>query len=177
MKLTGRLRQSEHEPRPYGSGPSEIAKRHLWRINWKAEGLPYCGVYAISPDNRWPTKIGVSIAPAKRVVELQTASWKRLDVAEYAYCESFKEARAVEKKAHEMLAADGAALHGEWFDIKPDKAMEVVRFAANTLNIGLRTDIPTERLEHFLYRFQYDLEETLARNEIPDNMVEVDFNT
>lgn len=164
MRLTNRKRQAEDKRESLRGNVHALAERHLWRLNWKAEGLPYCGIYAVSPDNRWPTKIGISTAPAKRVIDLQTASWRRLDIAGYAYCESFRDARAVEAKTHELLKGDAKILHGEWFDIKPDKAMEIVAFAAGVLGIELRRDIPNARLEEVLWVFQHNLQQSLTED-------------
>lgn len=130
-----------------------LAQDHLWRVDWKAYGYPYCGIYAVSPDNRWPTKIGISTIPSQRVAALQTACWRRLDIAAYVYCDSVKDARAVEQKTHKILSDDAKIMNGEWFDIKPDKAMEVVSFAAATLGIEIRNDVPDEKIAKLLYTF------------------------
>ncbi len=136
MRLTSRTRQDA------SSSPNEI-----WRVNWRAEGYAFCGIYVISPDNRWPSKIGVSQNPVKRLIGLQTACWKKLDIAEYKYAVDFAAARLVEQMVHQILKDDGKLMYGEWFDLKPDKAMEVIDFAALQLNIELRSDVPDLKIQ------------------------------
>lgn len=137
MKLTQRGRQHSDELLDDREREDE-----LWRVNWRALGYPFCGIYAISPDNRWPTKVGISQNPVKRLINLQGACWKRLDIAAYRYCENFNTARLVEKKAHETLKSDGKLMSGEWFDVRPEQALEVIEFSAQVLGIELRNDIP-----------------------------------
>lgn len=36
-------------------------------------------------------------------------------------------------------------MHGEWFDVRPDKAAEIMQFAGAALGIEMRRDIPDER--------------------------------
>lgn len=67
-----------------------------------------------------------------------------MDIAEYRYAENAAKAREVEKSVHRMLTEDGKLLEGEWFDIKPEKAIETIEFAAGSLGIELRSDIPDE---------------------------------
>jgi hypothetical protein len=143
MRLTNRPQQHQG----IGCGyQAEALEHELWRVNWRHQGYPYCGIYAISPDNRWPTKIGISQNPTKRLVSLQGACWRRLDIVEYRYCADFNSARLVEKKAHEILKEEGKLLNGEWFDTKPDKALDVIEFAALGVGIELRKEIPDERV-------------------------------
>lgn len=129
MRLTNRTRE-------------DVSSRcsELWRINWKREGYPYCGIYVISPDNRWPSKIGISQNPAKRVIELQVACWRKLDIAEYCFAADMAAARLVEQKSHEILIESDRLMQGEWFDMRPDKAMDVIKFAALKVGVELRTD-------------------------------------
>ena len=113
----------------------------------------------ISPDNRWPCKVGISQNPSKRVTSIQTSCWRRVDIAEYRYCANSNQARAVEKKVHDTLTADGILMHGEWFDIRPDKALDIIEFSAMTLGVELRHDIPDDQLREKLRGFCYSLME------------------
>lgn len=145
MKLTQRTRQNE------GLSILGDLEKQLWRINWKQEGYPFCGIYAISPaDNGWPTKIGISQNPVKRLDGLQTACWKRLEIREYRYAANFKEAKEIEQKVHADLSADGKSLHGEWFDIKAEKAIELVDFVAELRGIWVSLEIPDEKIGNIL---------------------------
>lgn len=137
MKLTKRMRQgSSREIHNY--------EKELWRINWKAVGYPFCGIYVISPDNRWPCKIGISANPVKRLISLQGACWRRLDIAEYCYANSPEEAYAIEQRVHKTLEGDGLLMLGEWFDIRPDKADETIRFTAGVLGIEVSKELPDD---------------------------------
>lgn len=141
--VTIRRRQGE-------SGFYEDMKDQLWRINWKAEGYSFCGVYCVSPDNGWPTKIGISQNPIKRLAQIQTHVWKRVDIMGYRYCENAVAAKAVEQKTHEILRGDGLSLHGEWFDIRAEKAIENIEFAGLSLGVETRSDIPDSKIEFWL---------------------------
>lgn len=133
------------------SGPPPITSSHhglladyqlnpatqVWLADWKTHKLPYCTVYIIAPEAHWPCKIGVSTYGRKRLASLQTSHWKRLYVTHSFWCGTIKEATAVEAKAHQMLDEEEVWLLGEWFDKRPDKAAEVVRFSAEVLGIEL----------------------------------------
>lgn len=160
MKLTRRTRQGSGGKFEHYSDWADLYKG-LWRVDWKDAGYPYCGIYVITADNGWPCKIGISQNPVKRLLSLQSANWRKIDIQEYRYCENAVQARAVEQKAHEMLHGDGKSLLGEWFDCRPDQAIEVIQFAADVLGVSLRTDIPDERIRETLLQmadYQYTAE-------------------
>ena len=140
---TARDRQGDASP---GFLSEENLRDNLWRINWRSWGYKLCGVYMICPDNYWPTKIGISHNPTSRLIELQVGSWRTLSVQRFAYCQSHKDARAVEKKTHQSLVLDGKSLSGEWFDIRPKEAFDLIQFNAALLGIELSTEIPDDRI-------------------------------
>ena len=142
MRLTQRRRQGL--PIYIDTTLDSNQKLELWRVNWKQWGYSYCGLYAVCPDNAWPTKIGISQNPVKRLISIQTSVWKRVDIFDYRYFENSIQAREVEKKSHELMAADGLSMMGEWFDIRPDKAMEIVDFAASLLGYEAKTEVPND---------------------------------
>jgi len=115
--------------------------KQVWLADWKAWGLPYCSIYVIAPEGHWPCKIGISVNASKRVRTLQTSHWKMLVVAKCYWAPTVADARKVEQKAHEMLKADDAYLLGEWFDKTPEKAAEVIEFAAMTTGVDLHDEI------------------------------------
>ena len=106
-------------------------------VDWKRYGLPYCSIYIVAPDGHWPCKIGISNYARKRLNVLQTSHWKRLEVARCFWAPSVNDARRIEKKAHEILKEGGLYLLGEWFDRTPEKAAEVIEFAALTEGVEL----------------------------------------
>lgn len=107
----------------------------LWMVDWRKYGLSRCSLYVICPENGWPCKIGISVAPRKRLNALQTSVWKRLKVAGCYWLPTAKEARQLEKAIHETLTDDNIWLHGEWFDMRPEQAMEIVEFKAEVLGL------------------------------------------
>ena len=124
-----------------GTGPLED---HLWRVDWKVHGLPYCGVYVITTDSLAPSKIGISVNPGKRLAALQTSHWRMLQITEYRWCATVADAVRIEKEAHRILSGDDKALMGEWFDVRANQAADVVDFAGQLLGIEVRKDIPDE---------------------------------
>lgn len=114
----------------------------LWRVNWKSLGYPYCGVYVITTDSLYPCKIGISSTPGKRIADLQVAHWRPIQISGYRWAENAIAARKVEKEAHAILNANSKRLMGEWFDIPVDKAVEAIDWAALSVGVDLRTDVP-----------------------------------
>ncbi|MCX7319240.1 MAG: GIY-YIG nuclease family protein [Hyphomicrobiales bacterium] len=123
----------------------------LWRIDWARLGYPYVGVYCICPDNKWPTKVGVSQNVPKRLGQIQVGVWRQVDVYGYFYCANAQEAFAIEAKTHELMRDAALQMQGEWFDIRPEKAIEFIQFAAEILGIELRKDIPNEEVKSAIY--------------------------
>jgi hypothetical protein len=122
----------------------------MWRIDWKREGLPYCGVYVISTDSLTPCKVGVSVNPSKRLATLQTSHWRELQVSEYRWCETVADAGRVEKEAHNILRANGKALLGEWFDVRPTEAVEIIEWAALTVGAAIHAEPPNDSIRQRL---------------------------
>lgn len=81
-------------------------------------------VYVISAPGH-PVKIGIAKDPERRLAELQTGSPHRLMIH---FTASVSNGRGVERACHMTLSAN--RLEGEWFDVTPDRAIEVVRLAA-----------------------------------------------
>lgn len=119
----------------------------VWMVDWRKYGLAHCSVYIIAPEGHWPCKVGISTFAKKRVQSLQTSHWKMLAVSRCWWASGVKEARAVEAKTHEMLKADNCYLLGEWFDKTPDKAAEVVEFAAMSVGVDLCDMITQPEIE------------------------------
>jgi hypothetical protein len=128
--------------------------KELWRIDWKRAGYPFCGIYVVTPDNLWPSKVGISTNPTRRLISLQCACWKPLQISEYRYCDTQEAARAVEARVHGMLDESGLGLSGEWFDLRPDKALDAIEFAASVLGVEIRSDIPDDRARILLQEWR-----------------------
>jgi predicted GIY-YIG superfamily endonuclease len=80
-------------------------------------------LYIIGAGDR-PVKIGYAKNPSRRLAELQTGSPGELYIFEQIAKLTLKEARAVERKAHEHFK--DRRLKGEWFDITTEEAREAV---------------------------------------------------
>jgi hypothetical protein len=116
----------------------------LWKLDWPKLERPYCNIYIVAAEGRWPIKIGIAVAAAKRLSSLQTSHWKPLQIVSVWWCEDSAKARRVEKKAHALLVE--ARLSGEWFDRTIEQAADVINFAAMTENVELNEHIPDDVL-------------------------------
>lgn len=114
----------------FNGGLCNDADDKLWTIDWRSYDLPYCSIYIVTPDNDWPCKIGISVAPRKRVMAMQTAVWRPLKVARCFYAPTFLDARTIEQRVHATLTEESKWLHGEWFDMRPSEAADMVQFIA-----------------------------------------------
>lgn len=99
-----------------------------------------CVVYVIAPDVDGPSKIGFTTDIITRLTDIQTGSWiplkvhdVRLILPKFYQTEEFhimKQAQAgarmAERDAHAALWDCGLRLVGEWFDVTPSEAMQVV---------------------------------------------------
>lgn len=122
--------------------PYRDAQSDLWRVKWKDFGFPFYTVYLIGPRGGWPTKIGISDCAWRRMLDLQTAHWQEMVVHRTWIVENRTAARKVEAEAHRMLQDGGGQLLGEWYDIRPDKASEIVQFAAEKLAVETTQELP-----------------------------------
>jgi hypothetical protein len=127
-----------------GFSPSTKVEKFVWMANWRDMKLPYCSVYVIAPIDGWPCKIGISTYALKRVMALQTSVWKQLEVKFCGFVANTQAAREIEQRCHKALTDQSKWLHGEWFDLRPDAAMDLVRFEAEMAGIEMRDMLPTE---------------------------------
>lgn len=131
------------------------AEEYVWLVNWPAYSLPYCSLYVIAPDGHWPSKVGISTRPEKRVQELQTAHWKALSVAQCFWTPNIRDARCLESKIHETLAGDGAYLLGEWFDKSAKETVDIIKFCALVVGVEINETVSEpEVLEDLSRRVQ-----------------------
>lgn len=151
LRTLHRKKESE-EPDYFARFPFE----QIWRVDWQARGYPFCGVYVISPDSLTPCKVGVSKNAMKRIIDLQIAHWRPIQVSEYRWCKSVADAVKVEKQTHVILREAGRELMGEWFDVRPKAALEAMEWAALTLNIELRSDFPDDEIKKYCEQLARD---------------------
>jgi hypothetical protein len=109
--------------------------RHVWLADWRRFSKPYCTLYVVSTDSNWPCKIGISNNPARRVNEIQISVWKQVKVDYSVWCNSSSDARLLEKAMHKELNADGRRLRGEWFDIHPERVVDLIKFKAAVIGV------------------------------------------
>jgi len=114
----------------------------LWRVPWGRFGFSFCMVYLIGPKMGWPTKIGIAEHVSSRLTDLQVSHWSELVIHSAWLCASSGEARKVEKASHETLNGDGKRMRGEWVDVRPADATEVVEFCARTMDVEMVTKLP-----------------------------------
>lgn len=116
----------------------------MWTVDWRFYDMPNCSLYIVTPDNKWPCKIGISVHPEKRIRSLQTSVWRPLSVAHCFACAGVKEAKSLERKVHETLTDMSRWLHGEWFDMRPEEAADIVRFSASLIGVECTDKIEDE---------------------------------
>ena len=126
--------------------PDQQHKKAVWLVDWKAYGLKYCSLYVVCTDSRWPCKIGISVNARKRVMGIQTGVWRPISVHKCFYLPTVNEARALERKVHDTLTIQGKWLHGEWFDMRPEQAADLIEFEAMILGLECRSEIEDEEI-------------------------------
>lgn len=123
-------------------GPGRPVSDLVWLADWRSMGLPYCSIYIVAPIDGWPCKVGISTNPMKRISTLQTSCWKQLEVKWCGWAPTMQQAKEVEMKSHASLTNLGLWLHGEWFDMRPEKAADLVAFEAELAGVSCSTELP-----------------------------------
>lgn len=140
------VRQTAYSSFLIRSGSQVKAEEQVWLANWRGHGLPYCSLYVVAPDGRWPCKVGISVNAYKRLAELQVSVWKPLSVVSCFWLKTIKEARELEKQVHRRLTGDDVWLHGEWFDMRPRDAKEMIEFVALVEGIEIYEKIDNDEV-------------------------------
>jgi hypothetical protein len=78
-------------------------------------------VYIVQAGEDGPVKIGAAARPTLRVVELQVANWQELHLRAAV---PVKACGHIEGIAHAIAAK--YSIRGEWFDLSPARAVEIV---------------------------------------------------
>lgn len=95
-------------------------------------------VYVVQSGEDGPVKIGSARKPSARKDSLQTANWQELHLRAVVPVSS---CAYVEKVAHTL--ADRHNIRGEWFDLEPLQAIEIIISAAV---LGGRMPKPLDKL-------------------------------
>lgn len=138
------------------------AEEQVWMADWKRFRLPYCSLYVVSTDGKWPCKVGISTHAYKRLVQLQTSVWKPLQIVHCYWTASVNEARTLEKAVHSRLTEDNVWLHGEWFNMRPKEAKEMIEFVSLVEGIEIFDKIDNQEVISDMQSFMRGLE----RNEV-----------
>lgn len=116
-------------------------------------------VYVIQAEPSEPVKIGQAVDPLQRLADLQCAHWKVLSLV--AVAGVFDNFGLVEKRAHKL--ASRFRLRGEWFDVSPLEAVEMIAAAARqTGQVALPLE---EATEHAKRRFSSEVRSEFERDE------------
>lgn len=89
-------------------------------------------VYVLAGNPGNPVKIGISRSPYRRRSGVQSGQWNELKIFGLRYFRDHAVASSVEKRAHEM--AGEKRVRGEWFNLEPQEALDIVEFAALATN-------------------------------------------
>lgn len=122
------------------------AEDQVWLADWKSYKLPHCSIYVVSPDGQWPCKVGISTYAYRRLLGLQTSVWKPLKMMGCYWAKTVAEARALEKAVHRRLTEDNVWLHGEWFDMRPNNARDMIEFVALVEGIEISSTIDNQEV-------------------------------
>lgn len=91
---------------------------------WLKERGRLC-VYVIAPGPEGPTKIGYANDLVARLVTIQSGNWVKLRVYSTTWCVGPPVAKRLEEVVHSRLI--DKSMLGEWFDIDPASAIEIVQ--------------------------------------------------
>ena len=107
-------------------------------------------IYVIGPLEG-AQKVGLTTDPKARLATLQTGCPQEL-VIHVAVRVPFGEAHVVERRAHRML--ERSRVKNEWFDLKPNDAIEAVLEATKAVEVSLPLPCPSslEGLPLFAFR-------------------------
>ena len=94
----------------------------------------------------------VSVCISQRISSLQTACWKQLEVKWCAWLPTLQQTKELERRSHEALTRENRWLHGEWFDLRPDKASQMVQFEAALAGMELHTSLPPGAAKDFVQK-------------------------
>lgn len=105
-------------------------KRHWLR------GKGFSTVYVLTPAPEGPSKIGYAVDILARMKSIQGANWMKIHVHSVLWCAGPPVAQRVEATSHFKLA--NALISGEWFNVGPDKAAQIVSETASELYPSLK---------------------------------------
>lgn len=97
--------------------------------------LGFACVYAVGPSGGRPLRIGWSKQLKDRMKELQLGCWKDLQIHDIVWTAGDMLAIRIFNEATATLDKAKRRLTGDWFDVTPDLAQQVIRLATDKTNI------------------------------------------
>lgn len=97
--------------------------------------LGFACVYAVGPTGGRPLRISWARQLKDRMEALQLGCWKDLQIHDIAWTVGDMLAMRITSAAHDILDKAKRRLSGDWFDVTPEFASQLIRLAAEKSNI------------------------------------------
>lgn len=98
----------------------------------------YGCIYFIGPVDGSPLKIGISLNPFSRLIELQIGNWEELVLHGVIWAD-FEDAEKIEKTSHKIADKSGILARGEWVWGSLETCIDLVMEAAQKKKLPLFT--------------------------------------
>jgi hypothetical protein len=132
-------------------------ERVSWLIDFKKYKMSHCHLYFIGPENPKVVKVGISVNPYKRLIDIQTGCWAPVSIQGSFWLETVHQARKLEKEIHKRLSEGGLHSAGEWFKLSAQEAVEEAVIASMDLGLKLNKHFPSEQIRNDVWDLAYDL--------------------
>ena len=116
----------------------------------KSKSLGFQGIYVITTEDGWPSKVGITYNLLERTNQLQVGNWHKIRAAHFAFAFGARDGVAsgdfsaarhsvanLERAAHIQLEDLVGRLNGEWFDIDAADAWAVVNKVSGDMGYRL----------------------------------------
>lgn len=122
----------------------------------KAHG--YHTVYLLTPITGWPTKVGISEDPARRLGTIQAGHFDELIFHRFWWLPGIQIAARIESAFKKELAPQN--IRGEWFRLSPTEAEHFIEERIRDLGVWSLTQCEMEHLQDAWVRKRYGLPRT-----------------
>lgn len=99
---------------------------HLWPVKQRGD---WRHIYVVQEGDGGPIKVGIAANAFWRLFDLQTGNWRKLNLRAVYVGDSKNEVFLLEQRIHAALGQH--AIGGEWFDCRPEDAIELLEQEAN----------------------------------------------
>jgi hypothetical protein len=152
-------------------------ERVSWLIDFKKYKMSHCHLYFIGPENPKVVKVGISVNPYKRLIDIQTGCWAPVSIQGSFWLETVHQARKLEKEIHKRLSEGGLHSAGEWFKLSAQEAVEEAVIASMDLGLKLNKHFPSEQIRNDVWDLAHDLFfRTDAHEKCTDNEISEYFS-